>query len=428
MRAERIAILGGLRSPFCKSGGLLSEVAADDLAALIVRQLLAHSGVEPGQIDEVIFGNVAQPARSANIARVIALKAGLDASVPAQTVHRNCASGMEALTAAALQIQAGRAGLVLVGGTESMSQIPLLCSPGMTALFLRLFRARSLRQRLGAMLSFRPSMLKPIVALQQGLTDPVCELNMGQTAEVLAAEFGVTRAEQDRFALLSHRRAAAARVRLAEEIVPLVPPPGYSAAVVADDGPNPDLTAESLASRRPYFQRDGGTVTVSNSCPLTDGAVALLLCSERRARELGLAPLGYLRDWAVAALEGRRMGLGPAYATARLLERSGLRLADFDVIELNEAFAAQVLANVRAFESESFARTHLGRTRALGAIDPERLNPNGGAIALGHPVGATGARLVLTALSELRRRGAALGLATLCVGGGQGASLALEAA
>jgi acetyl-CoA acetyltransferase family protein len=269
-------------------------------------------------------------------------------------------------------------------------------------------------------------MLTPVVGVQVGLTDPVCGLNMGQTAEILAREFAVTRQDQDEFALMSHQRAVAAQARLAEEIVPVALPPAYAQVQSVDDGPRASQDLAALAKLRPYFDKLCGTVTVGNSCPLTDGAAALLVMSERKARELGLSPLGYLRDYAYAALDGRRMGLGPVFATAKLAAKTGLSLKDFDLIEINEAFAAQAVACERAFASESFARAELGRTQALGQIDRARLNVNGGAIALGHPVGASGARLVLTLLKELRRRSAKRGLATLCIGGGQGAALALE--
>ena len=426
----RIAIVDGIRTPLCKAGGVFSSTAADDLGACVVREVLARTELRPDAIDEVIIGNVAQPPHAANIARVISLKAGLPAETVAYTVHHNCASGMQSISIAASHIAHGEADLVIAGGAESMSQIPLIYGPAMTSLFLRLFRARSLRQRIRALTSFRPSFLKPVVALQLGLIDPVCGLNMGQTAEILAREFGITRDEQDAFALTSHQRAvdAAEAGRFADEIVPVPTHPAYAHIQTVDDGPREQQSMTALGRLRPYFDRAAGTVTAGNSCPVTDGAAALILASERKAKELGLKPLGYLTGSAYAALDGSRMGLGPVYAVAKLLKRLRMAVGDFDIIELNEAFAAQVLANVRAFESARFAREHLGRDEALGAIDPDRMNVNGGAIALGHPVGATGARLVLTTLRELNARGDRRGLATLCVGGGQGAALALEAA
>ena len=426
----RIAILDGVRTPFCKAGGELQGAGADDLGAIVVRELLARTGVRPDRIDELIFGNVAQPPHAANIARVISLKAGLPESLVAYTVHHNCASGLQSITTAAGHIRTGQADLVIAGGTESMSGIPLIYGAQMTALFVQLFKARTIGQRLKALASFRPAHLKPVVALQLGLMDPICGLNMGQTAEVLAREFGITRQDQDAFALASHQKAVAAAHsgRLAEEIVPVAAPPSYARMQLVDDGPRPNQSSEALAKLKPYFDRQAGTVTPGNTCPITDGAAAVLLASERTTRELGIEPLGYITGSAYAALDGSRMGLGPAYATAKLLDRTGLRLNEFDIVELNEAFAVQVIANERAFESEAFARKHLNRDRALGELDPNRLNVNGGAIALGHPVGATGTRLVLTTLLELQRRGEHRGLATLCVGGGQGAAVALEAA
>jgi acetyl-CoA C-acetyltransferase/acetyl-CoA acyltransferase len=422
--------LDGVRTPFCKAGGPLAQVGADDLGSIVVRELLARTGIRPGDVSEVIFGNVANPGHAANIARVISLKAGIPEDVVAYTVHHNCASGIQSLTTAAMHIQNGQADLVIAGGTESMSQIPLLFGAKMTAFFVRLMRAKTVLQRARTLASFRPSFLKPVIGLQLGLTDPVCGMIMGGTAEVLAREFGITRREQDEFALASHEKAAAAaeQGRLAEEIVPAVGPPRYDHVQTVDDGPRPEQTIEALAKLRPFFDRQAGTVTVGNSCPVTDGAAAVVLASEARARELGVEPLGYLGESAYAALDGKRMGLGPVYATSKLLERTDLKMSDFDLVELNEAFAVQALANQRAFGSDDFAREHLGRESAVGELESSRLNVNGGAVALGHPVGASGTRLVVTILRELRRRGGRLGLATLCVGGGQGAAVMVEAA
>jgi acetyl-CoA C-acetyltransferase/acetyl-CoA acyltransferase len=272
--------------------------------------------------------------------------------------------------------------------------------------------------------------MAPIIGVQVGLTDPVCGLNMGQTAEVLAREFHVTREEQDQFALASHQKATAAITagRFGEEIVPLPIPPKYEKAQLVDDGPRANQDMAALQKLKPYFDKVAGTVTVGNACPITDGAGAVLVMAESHAKALGLAPLGYMRDFAYAGLDGRRMGLGPVYATAKLLDKTGLSMKDFELIELNEAFSAQVIACQRAAASAEFAKTHLNRSQALGEIRSDILNVNGGAVALGHPVGATGTRLVITLLKELRRRKLQRGLATLCIGGGQGAALALEVA
>jgi acetyl-CoA C-acetyltransferase/acetyl-CoA acyltransferase len=421
-----VAVLAGVRTPFVRAGTAFGDLDAVRLGQLAASEVLARSGVRPEAVDEVVFGNIAQPAEATNVARVVALRAGIPADRPAYTVQRNCASGMQAVTSAADAILAGRAEIVLAGGTESMSAIPLLFPKAAGEWLAALARARTLGARLRASAGFRPRFLRPRVALELGLTDGYAGLNMGQTAEVLAREFGIRRAEQDAWAARSHRRAVAARERLRDEIVP-VPTADYARFVADDVGPREDISLERLAGMRPYFDRRSGTVTIGNSCGITDGAAAVVLASEAAARRLGIEPLGMLRAWAYAGLEPERMGLGPAYATARLLRESGLALGDFDLVELNEAFAAQVLANLRAIE-RGVDRPGRQPLAPLGALDPEILNVNGGAIALGHPVGASGARLVVTLLREMRRRGAGLGLATLCIGGGQGAALAFEAA
>jgi acetyl-CoA acetyltransferase family protein len=427
---ERIAIVAGVRSAIARAGTLFADTPADDLGAMVVSEAVRRARVLPGEIDEVIIGNVAQPSHAANIARVIALKAGIPTSVPAVTVHRNCASGMESITEAALKINTGYGKVFVAGGVESMSGIPLLFPREYGTFLARLSRAKRLRDRIGIALGFRPRMLRPRIGLVEGLTDPVSGLIMGLTAEHLVREFAIAREAQDSLALLSHRRATAARSdgSLAGEIVPLPPFPRFDSLVAEDNGPREQQSLEALERLPPYFDRRNGTVTAGNSSQVSDGAAALVLMGEREARSRGLEPLGYLREFAYASLEPERMGLGPAYATARLFERSGVGMKDVDYVELNEAFAAQVIACEIAFASERFAREFLGRNTALGELDRERMNAQGGAIALGHPVGMTGTRLVLHALRELRRRAKGVGLATLCVGGGQGAALLLEAA
>jgi acetyl-CoA C-acetyltransferase/acetyl-CoA acyltransferase len=421
-----VAIVEGVRTPFAKAYGPLASVSAQELGRIAATALLQRAGVRPDQIDQVIFGNVVTPADAANVARVIALLSGVPRDRIAHSVQRNCASGFESVTTAARLIQLGEATTVLAGGTESMSRIPLLYNREATDLFFRLEKAKGWRQRLGTLLRFRPRHFKPVVGVQQGLTDPVSGLIMGETAEVLADDFHITRPEQDEYALTSHRRAADAQKTgvLAEEIVP-VPAESAGREVKEDFGLRKDQTLEALAKLRPFFRKDG-TVTVGNSSMITDGAAAVLVMPGAAARAEGRRPLGYLRGYAYAGLDPARMGLGPAYATSKVLQKLGLTMRDIDLIELNEAFAAVVLANERAFASDAFAREHLGRPEALGALDRARLNVNGGAIALGHPVGATGTRLVLTLLKELRRRKLRRGLATLCVGGGQGGALVLE--
>jgi acetyl-CoA acetyltransferase family protein len=423
-----IAIIEGVRTPFVKSFGPLASVPAQELGRLATVALLKRADFRPERVDQVVFGNVALPPDAANIARVVALQSGIPEDRIAHTVQRNCASGMEAITTAARLLQLGEARTIVAGGTESMSQIPLLYNDEATALFQRLGKAKTFWQRLGTLLRFRPRHFKPVVGLRLGLTDPVSGLIMGETAEVLAADFGITRLQQDEFALESHRRAVAAQQRcvLSEEITG-VPAEVAGQEIKEDVGPRRDQSLEALAKLKPYFKKDG-TVTVGNSCQITDGAAALLLMPGDAARAEGRQPLGYLRAYAYAGCDPRRMGLGPVFATNKLFEKTGLALRDVELIEMNEAFAAQVIANEKAFASESFAREKLGRAAALGEIDRQRLNVNGGSIALGHPVGATGTRLVLTLLKEMKRRGLHRGLTTLCVGGGQGAALLLERA
>jgi acetyl-CoA C-acetyltransferase/acetyl-CoA acyltransferase len=433
-RSERLAIVGGVRTPFLKAGTGFRRVGAADVARTVLSELLARVPVDPATVDEVILGCAGQPHDAQNVARVAALRAGFPAHVPAVTVHRNCASGFEALTQALVRVRAGAGELFVVGGVETMSRAPLLFREDATAWFASLVRAKSVGGKVAALAHWRPRFLAPRVALLDALTDPVCGLSMGETAEVLAREWAVSREAQDAFALESHRRAKRARDegRLAAEIAPVVrlddDARGEPGDVVAhDNGVRDELTLEQLARLKPYFDRRFGTVTVGNSCQVSDGAAAFVVASESKLAQLRLAPLGWLVDFAYVGLDPRRMGLGPVHATAKLLATTRLELGDFDVVELNEAFAAQVLGCLAASRSDDFARRELGRERALGEFDPARLNGNGGAIALGHPVAATGGRLVLTALHELQRRGGRRALATLCVGGGQGGALALEA-
>jgi acetyl-CoA acetyltransferase family protein len=425
MKKDRLVIVDGVRTPFCKAGTELASLGADELGRIAVNALLTRTGLDPALVDEVIFGCVAQPMDAANVARVIALRAGIPESVPASTVQRNCASGCEAVTLAQEKMSAGRGSIFIVGGAESMSNIPLLFKPSTAAKFGRLSRAKSLGQRLQSLAGFRPSDFQPRVGLLLGLSDPVCGLNMGETAELLAREFRLTREEQDAFALLSNQRAIAAREKLAEEVCPAFLPLKAS-AITKDNGPRDNQSREALAKLKPVFDRRTGTVTAGNASQITDGAVALLVMTEQRAAELGFTPLGALVGYAYAGCDPSRMGLGPAFAMARVEEQTGLTPDDADLIELNEAFAAQTLAVLKSVQSDKFAKKFLGREHALGEIPVEKLNVNGGAIALGHPVGATGARIILTSLKELQRRKAKRALVSLCVGGGQGAALWLE--
>jgi acetyl-CoA C-acetyltransferase/acetyl-CoA acyltransferase len=420
-------IVDGVRTPFVKAAGPLNHTPTPELGRLVVRELLYRTDLAPEEVDELIAGNVASPPEAANVARVIALRAGIPIDRVAHTVNRNCASGFECLTQAVERIQSGQAKCIVAVGADSMSNIPVFWSKRFTDKLWRATQAKSTLRKIGALLRFRPSDLTPAIGVKLGLTDPVSTLTMGDTAEKLAREFHITREEQDQFALRSHQRAAAAwkSSRLADEVMAVYPVPD-SKPITTDVGFREEQSIEALAKMRPFFDPKWGSVTVGNSCMVTDGAVALLVMEASKAKSLGLKPIGRIRGYAYAGCDPSRMGLGPVYATARAMKATGLRLRDMELVEINEAFAAQVLACLRAFKSPSTNCSGTDGSSLLGPIDPDRLNVNGGAIALGHPVGATGARLVLTLLRELARQGKRTGLATLCVGGGQGGAMVVD--
>lgn len=425
MKEERIAIVAGIRSPFCKGGGVMKDMEADDLGAYVVTELLAKTGISPKHVDELIFGNVIQPAKFANIARIVSVKAGISVAVPAVTVNRNCASGLEAITTGADKILLGHDDIVVAGGTESMSNFPVEVRKDFKEFLQKLGKAKTFAQKIDALSSFSPSSLIPETP---EISDPLCGLSMGQTAENLAREFKVTRQEQDEFALLSQNRAekAIAEGRMNDEIIPVPIAPKNTTVQTQDEGPRANQTLQDLTKLKPVFDKITGTVTAGNSSPITDGAAAVLLMKESKAKELGLKPIGYIRAHAAAGLEPSRMGLGPVFAMSKVLKKTGLKLSDIDLFEINEAFAAQVLAVLRASASDEFAKKELGLDKALGTIDLEKLNVNGGAIALGHPLGASGTRLVITLLKELKRRNKKIGMASLCIGGGQGQAIVVE--
>jgi len=422
---REVVVVAGVRTPMGKFGGYFARMTAVDLAAVAIRELMARSPVGTEQLDAVIIGNVIQPADAANIARVIALTAGVPRRVPAHTVHRNCASGMQAVTDAAEKIQAGRADVVLAGGVESMSHAPLLFHDDFRVALSRLQRAKGIAARARGLMDVGRAHWRPRAALLEGLTDPTVNLNMGQTAEVLAREFAITRREQDAFSLASHQRADAAWNDgwFDEEVVHVFPEPSY-VPVHRDEGIRAGQTIEALTKLRPAFEKPLGTVTPGNSSQITDGAAMLLLTHRQKAEAEGWPILGHLYDWEYAGCDPARMGLGPVHASHRLLSRRGMGMRQMDRVEINEAFAAQVLACLKAMESKSFAERALGGAAPMGAPDAERLNVHGGAVAMGHPVGMSGARLVLTLLRQLKRdTGGGFGLATLCVGGGQGGAV-----
>ena len=421
---ERIAIIDGLRSPIAKANGKLNDVNADTLGAIITKELILRNNLDYKEFDEVIMGNVAQPGNTANIARVMAIKAGFAQSTPAYTVHRNCASGMQSISSAIEKIHSNQGDLYLVGGMESMSNIPILYSDEFRNFITKFSYSKSFSEKVKLLSSFRPSFLKPIIGLISGLTDPISGKIMGITAENLANEFKISRNEQDEYALKSHQKAQKAIENgiFKDEIHPIMT---KNASIVQDDGVRFNQTIDALGKLNPIFEKVGGTVTAGNSSQVSDGACSLIVCSESKAKELNLEPLGFIKDYAYAGLDAHRMGLGPIYSTKKLFDKTGIKLEDIDLIEMNEAFAAQIIANLKAFQSDDFCQKTFN-CPALGKINEEILNVSGGAIALGHPVGMSGARIVLTALKELKRRDKKLALASLCVGGGQGASFLLE--
>ena len=422
--SEKVVLVGGVRTPFVKSGTLFSQAHPVDLGVHVLKELGMRLALEPQVVDEVILGNMGNPPDAANIARVVALRSGYPLSISACTVQRNCASALESATTAFDRIKAGSAEFVIAGGTESMSALPMIFQKSFSDWLFQLQSQKTLWKKLKMLKHLSLKSLAPRVALLEALTDPFENIIMGATAEVLVKEFGISREEQDHFALESHKKALEARERLKEEIVPYITDAGVYVDV--DNGPRTQDKLKKLSSMRPYFDRHYGSVTVGNSCPITDGAVALAFTTEKRARQLKLEPLAYVEGYAYMGLQPKKMGLGPVYASHKVFKKLGLSLKDMDLIELNEAFAGQVLACVAAMESSDFAKRELSDSEAMGVVDMDKLNVNGGAVALGHPVGATGSRLILTLAMEMLRRGAKHGLATLCIGGGQGGAVVLR--
>ncbi|MGH8657313.1 MAG: acetyl-CoA C-acetyltransferase [Gammaproteobacteria bacterium] len=420
-----VYIVDGSRTPFLKARGKPGPFRASDLAVAAARGLLARQPFEPAQLDELIFGCIAPGPDESNIARVIALRLGCGDRVPGWTVQRNCASGLQALDCAARDIASGRCDLVLAGGSESMSHAPVLFDLPMVGWLGELTRSNDAWSRIKALVRFRPSYLKPVSGLLRGLTDPVVGLSMGQTAEELAYRFGITREAMDEYAMQSHKRLAAAQSNgQLCEIETVYDWKGNHYA--KDDGVRPDSTMESLSRLKPVFDREFGQVTAGNSAQITDGAACLILASGDAVQRHKLPILGRIVDVQWAALDPRQMGLGPVYASTPLLQRYRLGLGNMDYWEINEAFAAQVLACLHFWRDRDCCRTELGLDKAMGEIDPERINVDGGGISLGHPVGASGARIVLHLVHVLARRGGTRGIATLCVGGGQGGAMLVE--
>ena len=422
----RVAIVGGCRTPFAKAGTDLKELDAVDLAGIAAGEAAARAGIDPEEIDVAIFGIVVAPLYAPNLGREVVFRAALPASIPGTTVNLACASSNRAITTGAEAILLGEAEVVLAGGAESLSNVPLAFSKPAAERFVALAKARTLGARLGLLAGFRPRHFAPV---PPAIAEYSTGMSMGEACEKMAKENGVSRRAQDEIALLSHQRAAAAQAegRFAEQIVPVFPPPRYDRVVDRDNGVRSDSSLEALAALPPIIDRRYGTITAGNASPITDGGSALVLMSEKRARALGRPPLGFIRSYAYWAIPpGGQLLQGPAYAAPLALERAGLRLTDIDLVETHEAFAAQALSNLKAMASAKFAREELGRGEPVGEVDLARWNVNGGSIALGHPFGATGGRVTLQLLHELGRRALRLGLITVCAAGGHGFAMVVE--
>ncbi|MFT4058602.1 MAG: acetyl-CoA C-acetyltransferase [Legionella sp.] len=419
-----VYVVDGNRTPYLKAKGL-GPFSGSDLAVAAGMALLNRQPISPSDLDGVIIGSAMPGPDEANIARVVALRLGCGDEVPAFTVMRNCASGMQAIDNAALEISSGRSDLILAGGTEAMSHAPLLFNEKMVSWLANWYGAKSVGQKFALMTKFRPTYLVPVIALLRGLTDPIVGLNMGQTAEKIAYRFNITRQQMDEFALQSHLRLAKAYAENSmSEVTPIIDSKGHIHA--QDDGMRPDSTLEKLAKLKPYFDKKYGMVTAGNSSQVTDGACLLLLASAEAIKKYGLKIIGRIVDSQWAALDPSQMGLGPVHAATPIMQRHGLQPNDFDCWEINEAFAAQVLGCLAAWNDDEYCKTQFGLDKALGAPAIDKLNRDGGAIAIGHPVGSSGARIVLHVLKSLEQRNESRGMASICIGGGQGGAMYLE--
>lgn len=419
-----VYVVDGSRTPFLKAKGI-GPFTGSDLAVAAGSALLNRQPFSPSELDEVIIGSAMPGPDEANIARVIALRLGCGDKVPGFTVMRNCASGMQALDNAALQIASGRSNLVLAGGTDAMSHAPLLFNERMAGWLASWFSTRSTGQKLALLTKFRPSFLAPVIALLRGLTDPIVGLNMGQTAEKVAYRFNITRDQMDEFANQSHLKLAQAYAdKRMTEVVPMIDKKGK--VYLKDDGFRADSNTEKLGKLKPFFDKKYGMVTPGNSSQITDGACLLLLASADAIKKYKLPVLGKIVDSQWSALDPSQMGLGPVHAATPILERQNLRPSDLDCWEINEAFAAQVLGCFAAWDDEEYCKTQLNLQGAFGAPSLDKLNREGGAIAAGHPIGASGARIVLHTLKSMEQRNESRGMAAICIGGGQGGAMYLE--
>ncbi|HZJ53457.1 MAG TPA: acetyl-CoA C-acyltransferase FadI [Myxococcaceae bacterium] len=422
---SRAVVVKGLRTPFVKAGGVFGSLTSLDLGAAVVRELVERADIDPAEIDQIVFGQAIPTLLAPSIAREVGLASALPRALEAHTVSRACATSLQAFTDVASAMALGVSQVAIAGGTESMSDVPIFTSRPLSRALVKASRARTLPERLRAFAGLKP---RDIVPVPPAIAEYSTGLTMGESAEKMAKENRISRTWQDEIALASHQRAAAAwKAGVFDAQVMHVPvPPAYTSTGTTDDIVRPDTSLDALAKLRPVFDRAHGSVTAGNSSPLTDGAAALVVMREDRAKALGLQPLGALRAFAYAATDpGDQLLQGPAYAAPLALDRAGMTLKDIDLVEMHEAFAAQVASNLQAFSSSEFARK-LGRSAPLGEVDPARLNVHGGSIALGHPFGATGARIVMQTLDALSRRNGSTALCTVCAAGGLGAALVLE--
>ncbi|MDA0312556.1 MAG: acetyl-CoA C-acyltransferase FadI [Gemmatimonadetes bacterium] len=421
----KTAIIAGCRTPFARSSTVFADLDAIELGKLAVRDVLARSGLRGEDVDHLVFGTVVHDTQAPNIAREVGL-AVLPKTVPACTVSRACASANQAITDATQLIEVGQAEVVIAGGSESLSHIPITVSDRLSKSLVTASKGKTLGQRLAPFTRMRP---KDLIPVTPAIAEPTTGETMGGSAERMAKENGINRVDQDAWALRSHEFAAAGTQdgRLTAELTPVYVPPDFEKVIVRDNGIRSDSSMESLARLRPAFDRRHGSVTAGNSSPLTDGASAVVLMNEDKAKAEGIEPMGYVRSWAWTALDPAMQLLqGPAYAAPIALDRAGLTMKDIGLMEMHEAFAAQVLSNLQALSSKTFAEKELGRSDAVGHPDVDLINVMGGSLSIGHPFGATGGRLTITLLNEMARRDVEFGLITVCAAGGMGFAMVLE--
>jgi len=422
---RRVAIIAGVRTPFAKAGSDLRHLSAIELGKMAVSELVHRSGVDPKTVDLLAFGTVVPNVLAPNIAREVALMPLFPKNIQAWSVSRACASANQAITDAADQIVLGQADIAIAGGAESLSNVPILHSRGFSDALVAASKAKSLGQRLSALAKIRP---RDFIPITPAIAEPTTGETMGQSADKMAKLNHIARLAQDELALASHLNAAAGTKdgRLTAEIAPAYIPPRYDRTLTSDNGIRSDTSLEQLTKLKPVFDRKYGTVTAGNASPLTDGGAAVLLMSEERAKALGFKPIAYIRSYAYAAIDpGEQLLQAPVFAAPMALKRAGLTLADIDLVEMHEAFAAQVLSNLQGFESQYWA-DRAGFPGPVGAVDRARLNVMGGSISIGHPFGATGARITTTLVNELARRGGQFGLMTVCAAGGLGFAMVVE--